>query len=63
MIEKAAAQLHTGAIVAGYAGLPGKHYAFALALLLDELALHVRDLPPEVRVEAVRGARLLIGGE
>ena len=27
-----------------YAGLPGKNYAFGLALLLDELALHLRGL-------------------
>ena len=37
VIEQAAAQLRQGAIRAGYAGLPGKHLAFALALVLDEL--------------------------
>ena len=41
--------------------MPGKHVAFGLALVLDELALHLRDLEPEVRVEAVRGARMLFG--
>jgi hypothetical protein len=61
VIQQAAAQLRHGAIMAGYAGLPHKHLAFALALLLDELALHVRDLRPEVRAEAVRGARMLLG--
>jgi hypothetical protein len=40
LIEQAAAQLRHGAIRAGYAGLPGQHFAFALALVLDELALH-----------------------
>jgi hypothetical protein len=55
VIEQAAAPLRHGAIVAGYASLPGKHYAFALALLLGELAPHLRDLQPEVRAEALRG--------
>jgi hypothetical protein len=61
VIEQAAAQLRHGAILAGYAGLPDKHLAFGLALVLDELARHVRDLRPEVRAEAVRGARMLLG--
>jgi|tagenome__1003787_1003787.scaffolds.fasta_scaffold19732982_1 hypothetical protein len=60
LIEQAAAHLRSGAIRAGYAGLQGKHVTFALALLLDELALHLRDLRPEVRAEAVRGARVLL---
>ena len=60
LIERAAAQLRHGAIVAGYAGMPDKHLAFALALVLDELARHVRDLGPEVRAQVVRGARMLI---
>jgi hypothetical protein len=38
-----------------------KHVAFALALILDELARHVRELRPEVREQAVRGARMLLG--
>jgi hypothetical protein len=37
-----------------------KHLAFALALVLDELALHLRDLRPEVREQTLRGARMLI---
>jgi hypothetical protein len=61
LIEQAAAQLRQGAIRAGYAGLPGKHFAFALALVLDELALHVRDLRPEARAQVVRGAWMLLG--
>ena len=60
MIEQAAAQLRHGAIVAGYAGLPDKHLAFTLALVLDELARHVRELHPDVRAQAVRGARMLL---
>jgi hypothetical protein len=62
VIEQAAAQLRHGAIVAGYAGLPRRELAFALALVLDELARHVRDLRPEVRAQAVRGARMLLEG-
>jgi hypothetical protein len=61
LIQQAAAQLRHGAILAGYAGLPGKHYAFALALVLDELALHLRGLRPEVREQVVRDARMLLG--
>ena len=61
MIEQAAAQLRHGAILAGYAGLPDKHYAFALALVLDELARHLHDLTAPVRVQVVAGARMLLG--
>jgi hypothetical protein len=38
-----------------------KHFVFALALILDKLARHLRDLRPEVRAQAVRGARMLLG--
>jgi len=38
VIRDVAAALRRNAIRAGYEGLPGKHYAFALALVLDELA-------------------------
>ena len=61
VIEQAAAELRSGAIRAGYAGVEHKHVAFALALVLDELARHVRDLTPAVRTQAVRGARMLLG--
>ena len=60
MIEQAAAQLRHRAIVAGYAGLPDKHFAFALALVLDELARHVRDLHAEVRAQTLHGAGMLL---
>ena len=59
VIQQAAAELRQGAIRAGYAGLPGQHFAFGLALVLDELALHWRDLRPEVREQTLRGARML----
>jgi hypothetical protein len=60
LIEQAAAQLRHGAIRAGYAGLPGQHFAFALALVLDELARHLRDLTAPVRAQAVASARMLL---
>jgi hypothetical protein len=56
LIEQAAAQLRHGAIRAGYAGMEHKHLAFALALILDELARHLRDLRPEVRAATLRSA-------
>ena len=59
LIEQAAAQLRQGAIRAGYAGIPGQHVAFALALVLDELALHLRDLDAELRAQVLAGARML----
>jgi hypothetical protein len=60
VIEQAAAQLRHGAIRAGYAGLEHKEFAFALALVLDELARHLRDLTAPVRAQAVAGARMLL---
>jgi hypothetical protein len=60
VIEQAAAQLRQGAIRAGYAGIPGQHFAFALALVLL-LARHVRDLRREVCEQTLRGARMLLG--
>jgi len=60
LIEQATAQLRHGAIRAGYAGLPGQHFAFALALLLDELARHLRDLDEELRSRVVDGCNELL---
>ena len=61
LVKRAAAHLRHQAILDGYAGLQNKHVAFALALVLDEVARHVRELRPEVREQAVRGARRLLG--
>ena len=61
LIEQAAAQLRHGAIRAGYAGMEHKHLAFALALVLDELARHLRELHPDVRAQTLHGARTLLG--
>ena len=60
LIKQAAAQLRQGAIRAGYAGIQGQHFAFALALVLDELALHVRDLDTTLRAQVLAGARMLL---
>jgi hypothetical protein len=60
VIEQVAAQLRQGAIRAGYTGLPGQHVAFALALVLDEIALHLCDLKAPVRAQVVEGARMLL---
>ena len=49
-----------GAILAGYAGMEHKHLAFALALVLDELARHVRSCGPEVRSEGRARCRMLL---
>jgi hypothetical protein len=39
-----------------------KHVAFALVLVLDELALHWRDLRPEVRAQTLQGCRQMLAG-
>ena len=61
VIEQAAAQLRHGAIRAGYAGMEGQHYAFAFALILDELALHLRDLDEDLRARVLDGCREVLG--
>lgn len=60
LIRQAAARLRHDAILADYRGLPAKHIAFGLALLLDELALQVRVLDDDVRRQAVASARALL---
>jgi len=61
VIEQAAEQLRTGAIQAAYGGLEHKHFAFALALVLDELARHWRDLEVQLRVTVLAGCRQILG--
>jgi hypothetical protein len=61
VIERAAARLRSDAIRSGYAGLQHQHIAFALALVLDELARHVADLDRAVRWQAVQSCRVLLG--
>jgi hypothetical protein len=57
VVETAAAHLRTTAIQDGYAGQERKDLAFALALVLDEVARHMRDLPPGLRTAIVRACR------
>ena len=49
------------AIPDGYAGIEHKHVAFALALILDELARHWRDLDEQLRARLLAGCRSLLG--
>jgi hypothetical protein len=49
IVEQAARRLRDRAIAGGYAGLEHKHFAFGLALILDELARHLRNLDDGVR--------------
>ncbi len=44
IVGQAAEHLRHGAIRAAHAGMERKELAFALALILDELARHLRDL-------------------
>lgn len=53
-------QLRQGAIRAGYAGMEHKDLAFGLALVLDELALHLRDLDEDLRAHILDACRGLI---
>jgi hypothetical protein len=61
LIERAAARVRADAIAAGYQGRPRQDLAFALALLLDELARHVRDLDGTLRVQVMAAASTLAG--
>jgi hypothetical protein len=53
VIERAAAALRGEAIRQGYAGLQHPAAAFGFALLLDELARHLRELDDELRQRVV----------
>jgi hypothetical protein len=61
LIEQAAAQLRHSAIRAGYAGMERKHVTFALALILDELARHLRDLDDDLRAAVVARCGAMLG--
>jgi hypothetical protein len=58
---KAARWLCDLAIADGYAGLEHKHLAFGLALILDELARHLRDLDEELRALVLGCCRQVLG--
>ena len=59
-LEQAAARLRHTAITAAYAGLEHKHLAFALALVLDELRLHLLDLQLDVRAQRMASCRQIL---
>ena len=61
IVEQAAAQLRQQAILAAYAGLEHKELAFGLALILDELARHWRDLDEQLRARLLAGCRSMLG--
>jgi hypothetical protein len=60
LVEQAAKELRHQAILAAYAGMGHKELPFAMALMLDELARHLRDLDDELRAQVLTGARMLI---
>jgi hypothetical protein len=61
VIERAARALRDLAIRDGYRGSEQPARAFSLALLLDELGRHVRDLDDELRAAVVQACRMLLG--
>ena len=58
---QAAEHLRHSAIRATYAGMERKELAFALALILDELARHLRDLDEQLRVHILDSCRAMLG--
>ena len=60
VVAQAAAELRRQAISDGYTGLEDKRVTFALALVLDELARHLRDLDEQLRVSVVDCCRALL---
>ncbi len=61
-ITAAARWLRDRAIQDDYAGLKRKDLAFPAALVLDELARHVRDLDVDLRGRVVAACRSLLDG-
>jgi hypothetical protein len=57
IVEQAARRIRDRAIRDGYLGLEHKHVSFALALILDEVTRHLRDLDDELRVRVVDSCR------
>jgi hypothetical protein len=60
-VEQAATHLRHLAITAASAGLEHKELAFALALILDELARHLSGLDGELRESVVEVCRRMAG--
>jgi hypothetical protein len=61
VVEQAAAHLRYRAILDGYVGLEHKEVAFALALILDEIARHLRDLDEQLRARVLDCCRSVLG--
>jgi hypothetical protein len=61
VIERAARALRDYAIRDGYSGSEQPARAFSLALLVDELGRHVRDLDDELRAVVVQAGRDAVG--
>jgi len=61
VVEQAAAHLRHRAILDGYVGLEHKEVAFALALILDEIARHLRDLDEQLRARVLDCCRSVLG--
>jgi hypothetical protein len=59
VIREAAARLRSATIRDQHAGLTHPVRAFHLALILDELAVHVRTLPDEVRRVALDACQVI----
>jgi hypothetical protein len=57
LLDRAAARLRHETAQAQYAGLRDPQVAFGLALVLDELARHLRDLDGELRESVVEVCR------
>jgi len=61
VVEQAAAHLRYRAILDGYVGLEHKEVAFALALILDEIARHLRGLDEQLRSRVLDCCRSVLG--
>jgi len=59
-VIECAARARDLAIRDGYSGSEQPARAFSLALLLDELGRHVRDLDDELRAAVVQACRMLL---
>ena len=61
VVEQASAHLRHRAILDGYVGLEHQEAAFALALILDEIARHLRDLDEQLRARVLDCCRSVLG--
>jgi hypothetical protein len=60
-VEQAAAHVRHRAILDGYVGPEHKEVAFALALILDEIARHLRALDEQLRARVLDCCRSILG--